>query len=847
MLVVPSRISDTTLQHGAKFRSKCRIPALTYLHWAHLGTITRSSQPLVGLRYSRSVQDEKLIDAIFSSHLFAGGVKERPALSSGGGEEGQTADSVLGAFDAIDSAEAPTSLSNQPIYGAKTTNVIIDARPTTNAYANHAKGAGSETMDYYPGCRKVFLGIDNIHVMRDSLKLITDALIDADVPAGFSSDGHGALLPLDPGQMKRSGWLKHISTLLEGAEKIVRTVHVECAHVLIHCSDGWDRTSQLSAVAQVCLDPYFRTFQGFAVLIEKDFAAFGHRFMDRTGHLSHTNIFVDRYQASPESESDSDLRNGGFEAAHAASALWGFTKSVAANLRGPQDRESVTHPKEISPVFHQFLDCVYQLHRQFPERFEFSTGWLVELQTALHECTTGTFLFNSEAERMQSRRRFPALKSVWDSLLSAGTKLAFQNPRYDPQLNDICRPKTDMGVLMPNGKNIRLWPALFRRSDQDLNAYIDVERAAQAEVAAQRDARRKRLEQRLEAVAQGSALPSPQVIPDENGVAPATPEAPDEYVGLAYRPYQSKAKSHKLHKPFDQAQDTSRGSTQCPSPNKSDVHLSPTSYPSSEDQGWDPAAVGKRQVRALWSAGRGWLFGGEHLAGSEGENPWDTAPPMQSTPAAISKTVPATAIHDRNGSASSWDVNVWSDPPTDPLNAGFKELHVSAPPVPHIASVERVSESSHASARTSTPAGRDPDPLINPLSLSTSRTLSVNDPSRPMRVPPPMHPLDSPLTTGDPLGASWSSTNLEPKSDSLAEENRSSPITRSSPSHAPTDPSALQVPNSNHPPSHLPSRASSPSMQNQQWGSSSPPPALSTTQPTISHRAQVSSDPLGVL
>lgn len=31
-MVVPTRISDNTLQYAAKYRSKCRIPVLTYLH-----------------------------------------------------------------------------------------------------------------------------------------------------------------------------------------------------------------------------------------------------------------------------------------------------------------------------------------------------------------------------------------------------------------------------------------------------------------------------------------------------------------------------------------------------------------------------------------------------------------------------------------------------------------------------------------------------------------------------------------------------------------------------------------------------------------------------------------------
>jgi myotubularin-related protein 6/7/8 len=34
-LVVPSRISDSVLTYAAKYRSKARIPALAYLHWAN--------------------------------------------------------------------------------------------------------------------------------------------------------------------------------------------------------------------------------------------------------------------------------------------------------------------------------------------------------------------------------------------------------------------------------------------------------------------------------------------------------------------------------------------------------------------------------------------------------------------------------------------------------------------------------------------------------------------------------------------------------------------------------------------------------------------------------------------
>lgn len=80
-------------------------------------------------------------------------------------------------------------------------------------------------------------------------------------------------------------------------------------NVMVHCSDGWDRTAQLSSLCQLLLDPYYRTIEGLAVLIEKDWRSFGHKFRDRTGQYHPTSY----------------------------------------------------HPYEKSPVFIQFLDCIYQL------------------------------------------------------------------------------------------------------------------------------------------------------------------------------------------------------------------------------------------------------------------------------------------------------------------------------------------------------------------------------------------------------------------------------------------------------------------------------------------------------
>ncbi|TFK76237.1 phosphatases II [Pluteus cervinus] len=422
-LVVPARISDTTLQYASRYRSKCRIPVLSYLHWANLGSITRSSQPMVGLAQNRSVQDEKLIEAIFQSHHSLDG-----------------------------------NASSGTVYGATSTNLIIDARPTTNAVANTAKGAGTENMDHYKEAKKAYVAIDNIHVMRECLGKVTEALREADaLLASINNDLPNQitnLATLDRQALRRTGWLRHICTILEGAVLIAKNVHVNSSHVLIHCSDGWDRTSQLSALSQLCLDPYYRTIRGFEILIEKDWLSFGHKFLDRCGHLSSEKFFV----------SSNDNAAG-------ADAAQAFIASVQNRFGGPH------HLKETSPVFHQFLDAVRQIQRQFPERFEFNERFLRQLYYHLYSCQFGTFLFNCERDRRASESGSPPCDrtiSAWDFFNSPAEMEKNLNPTYDPSLDDPSRRTgaVDMGVLLPNPKNVRFWGELFGRTDEEVNGRI---------------------------------------------------------------------------------------------------------------------------------------------------------------------------------------------------------------------------------------------------------------------------------------------------------------------------------------------------------------------------------------
>lgn len=505
---------------------------------------------MVGIKQNRSIQDEKLIEAIFTSHHFADPHSKSAAAAAAATSTGSGS---AAAFS---------------VYGATSTNLIIDARPTTNAMANVAKGAGTENMEHYKGCKKAYLGVDNIHVMRDSLSRLTEALRESEPPADFgmkvvavteenpeqdsvsdnsqTPDRRSPVRPLpverplDRHALKRSNWLKHISALLEGAMLIARNVHVNSSHVLIHCSDGWDRTAQLASLAEICLDPYYRTLEGFTVLIEKDWLSFGHRFYDRSGHLSSDKFFVTApgHGASINNDSD-DESQGGFEA-QAANAFWGFTKQLTSGFPGGGN----SHLKETSPVFHQFLDCVWQLHRQFPQRFEFSPALLCELHHHLYSCQFGTFLYNCERDRRKpDNGKAPVAQrtvSMWNAVLSDEVRSKWLNPQYDRGLDDPKREGSDMGVLFADPKDVQFFSQLFRRDHDEMNALVVAEaeerkRLKEADIAAAANNRGGGPNE-VDGVVIGPAVEGQGEDPVLDGIASTGRHGTVDLSSLAYQP-----------------------------------------------------------------------------------------------------------------------------------------------------------------------------------------------------------------------------------------------------------------------------------------------------------------------
>lgn len=399
------------------------------------------------------------------------------------------------------------------IYGAQQRCLIVDARPTVNAYAMQVVGMGTEDMDNYrhtssPPCTKVFLGIDNIHVMRDSLNKVIDAIKDSDITS----------LPPSRELLAKSNWIKHIGLMLDGTSVVVKQIAVEHAHALLHCSDGWDRTSQIASLAQICLDPYFRTIEGFMVLVEKDWISFGHKFRDRSGYLGHEKWFVERnsYTATTGEETygggdgadDEEYDNSrtpqrqastlaaGEGAAAFGQALMGSARNFFSNAAtnhahspvpddpddnplspGYADRRTkaaraiehpTTKPKEVSPMFQQFLDATFQLMQQYPTHFEYNERFLRRLLFHVYSCQYGTFLHNNDKERAECKIK-ERTQSVWNYFLFR--RKLWVNEKFDKKADERERERGDGGVLFPRTGNgeVRWWAEIWGREDREMN------------------------------------------------------------------------------------------------------------------------------------------------------------------------------------------------------------------------------------------------------------------------------------------------------------------------------------------------------------------------------------------
>ncbi|KAM5290720.1 phosphatidylinositol-3-phosphate phosphatase MTMR1 isoform 5-T5 [Glossophaga mutica] len=304
---------------------------LSWIHPESQATITRCSQPLVGPSDKRCKEDEKYLQTIMDANA----------------------------------------------QSHKLT--IFDARQNSVADTNKAKGGGYESESAYPNAELVFLEIHNIHVMRESLRKLKEIVYPSIDETRWLSNVDG------------THWLEYIRMLLAGAVRIADKIESGKTSVVVHCSDGWDRTAQLTSLAMLMLDSYYRTIKGFEILIEKEWISFGHRFALRVGHGNDNHADADR-----------------------------------------------------SPIFLQFIDCVWQMTRQFPSAFEFNELFLITILDHLYSCLFGTFLSNCEQQLFKEDVPTKTI-SLWSYINSQLDE--FSNPFFVNYENHVLYPVASLSHL----------------------------------------------------------------------------------------------------------------------------------------------------------------------------------------------------------------------------------------------------------------------------------------------------------------------------------------------------------------------------------------------------------------
>lgn len=231
-----------------------------------------------------------------------------------------------------------------------------------------ARGGGIESQNVYTSISYDFLNIPNIHVMRESMRKLADLCY----PRPDNTNWHKAL--------EETKWLSYIRQILLGSLMVAEKINSQRS-VLVHCSDGWDRTAQITSLPQLMLDPYFRTIRGFQALVDKEWSLLGHKISQRTGGLTEES-------------------------------------SSATNTNQKSER---------APIFLQFVDCVWQMLQQFLAAFEFNEQFLIDLLDAVYSGLYGNFLFNSEQQR-RANDVYTKTLSFWHHVNSDPDR--YRNPLY---------------------------------------------------------------------------------------------------------------------------------------------------------------------------------------------------------------------------------------------------------------------------------------------------------------------------------------------------------------------------------------------------------------------------------
>ncbi|XP_039642392.1 myotubularin-related protein 9-like isoform X7 [Perca fluviatilis] len=339
-VIVPKNIDDDMLEKVAKFRQGGRFPVLCYYHRKNGTVIMRSSQPLTGANRKRCREDEQLLQAAIE-----------------GSDKGY----------------------------------IIDTRSSQQALQASMTGGGFESKSCYSSWKRLHRQMERGKALQESLIKLVEACGD---------EYHNMDRWLS--KLENSKWLSHVQTALSTAGLLAECVERDGHSVLVYGSEGKDSTLLISTLAQLIMDPYCRTLEGFLALLEREWVQAGHPFQQRCAHSAYSHARL----------------------------------------------------QQESPVFLLLLDCVWQLWRQFPLALGFSEALLLRLATEAYASNYGTFLCNSHQERCVLGLK-ENTHCLFQALLRPRERDCYSNPLYE---------HTELAIWPSvHPQSLQLWRGFFLR------------------------------------------------------------------------------------------------------------------------------------------------------------------------------------------------------------------------------------------------------------------------------------------------------------------------------------------------------------------------------------------------
>ncbi|XP_057179764.1 myotubularin-related protein 5 isoform X9 [Triplophysa rosa] len=421
LLIVPQSIPDSTIQRISRCYRQNRIPVVCWRNSRTKAVLLRSAglhakgvvgffkspnAPTAGPSQadSTSLEQEKYLQAIISSMPSYSDASGRNTLSgftsshmSTSGKWGSIRGSGrLSMYNADVGNRLAGKESPQANGGPAEPYFLRQQRAYLYIIGDKSQLKGGK-QDSFQQWEVVPIEVFDIRQVKNSFKKLMKACVPSSTKNDPNMTFHRCL--------EESEWMNLLHRLLQVSVLVVELLD-NGSSVMVSLEDGWDVTTQVVSLVQLLSDPYYRTIDGFRLLVEKEWLSFGHRFSHRGAQTL-------------------------------ASQSSGFT-----------------------PIFLQFLDCVHQIHLQFPMEFEFSQYYLKFLAYHYVSNRFRTFLLDSDYERIElgvlyeekgERRNPQVCKSVWDYIDRLNKKTPiFYNYMFSPEEEEVLKPYSFIS-------NLKVW------------------------------------------------------------------------------------------------------------------------------------------------------------------------------------------------------------------------------------------------------------------------------------------------------------------------------------------------------------------------------------------------------